>query len=93
MVIGITEKKPVIQVFPEGALPDHFFEVLICRCYDPNVNDDGLVSAHPLKAHVLNHMKDLDLQMQRHIPDLIKEDRSVVCQLQICRSFPCRSLR
>ncbi|MCY1431760.1 hypothetical protein D9M71_477360 [compost metagenome] len=72
----------VVQVFAEGAVLDHGFEVLVRRSDDAHVDALGLVATHALEGALLQHTQQLDLHRQRHVADFIEEQGTAVGQLK-----------
>src|SRR5580700_7477429 len=68
--------EPVIKILAKPALRHQLFEILM-RCRDhADVDLNGLRATHRLEAPLLKHAQQLDLNLERNIPDLIEEQRS-----------------
>ena len=49
----------------------------------PHVHPDQLVAAHALEGPLLQRAQELDLQLGRHVADLVEEDAAAVGQLEL----------
>src|ERR1035441_10263563 len=70
--------QPVIQVRAELVLLDHPLQVAIGGGDNPHVHTSGPAAAYPLKLLLLKNPEQLGLQVQRHVADLIQEQRAAV---------------
>ena len=66
----------VVQILPEAPFPDQLLQVHIRSADEPDVDRNGLASAHSHHAPALDHPQQLGLQVQRNIADFIEEQRS-----------------
>jgi hypothetical protein len=55
--------KAVVQVFPEPAQPDFFFQIAVCCRDKPDINLDNLISANPLNFPFLENAEDFYLYL------------------------------
>ena len=74
---------PVIQVLAELAGLDHRGGVLVGGADDAHVDRDAVASADALDDAVLQEAQQLRLQGQRHVADLVEEDRAAVGLLEL----------
>src|SRR5438552_2352434 len=82
------------QILTEYALLHRFSEVPICGCDHADINLDRLDAAEPLELHFLQNAKDFGLGAWVHITDFIKEDRSLVGELELAEfAFDCTRKR
>ena len=82
------DAQPVVQVLTEGVLLDEKAQVLVRCGSDADVGPDGLRPSHPLELLLLEDAQDLGLRVGAHVSDLVQEDCSLVCQLEL--PFPLR---
>jgi hypothetical protein len=72
---------------PRGsALLGHQLEVLMRRREDPHVDLDRVLRADRRHDPVLEHAQDLGLQVERHVADLVEEQRPAVRLLEVPRA-------
>ena len=75
----------VVEVFAEAAVAHELLERPVGRRDQPEVDRDRLVAAEPLEAALLEHAQQLGLRDQRHVADLVEEQRAVVGELEAAR--------
>ena len=63
------------EILSELSFFDHLFEVAVGRRNEAGVHRDRLRSTQALDAPLLHHPQQLDLQVQRHLADLVKKHR------------------
>lgn len=68
----------VVKVVPEQLVFDHFLYVLVRRGDYAHVHGLGLVGAYPLHRALLYEAEQAHLHRERHVSDLVEEDRAVV---------------
>ena len=68
----------VEQVLAERALEDRVLEVAMRGRDDAHVAAHAAVAADALVGALLQHAQDLDLHRQRHVADLVEEQRAAV---------------
>jgi hypothetical protein len=68
--------QPVVKVLAKRAVLHRRGKVAVRGRDQPDVNMHGLHSPHALEGAVLKHPQDLGLHGQRHVTDLIEEDRA-----------------
>jgi len=64
----------VVKVAAKLPLQDHFAQVAVGRGHHPNIHLSGLCAAQPLIFPLLQDAKQLGLQLQRDIADLVEKD-------------------
>ncbi len=79
-----------VQVCAELSLRDQIVQRLVRRGDDPNVAADRFVSADPLERPVLKHAQQLGLRGERHVADLVEEQRSAVARFEPTDASPRR---
>ena len=72
----------VEQVFAEPAGGDGLGEIEVGGGDDAAVGQDRVGAADPLEAPVLEHAQQLGLHAERHLADLIEEQRTPLGQLE-----------
>src|SRR5580700_7290152 len=72
----------IVQIAAELAILHHFFQVAIGGCYQSNVDFLGSVAAQPFKLTLLQSAQQFGLDLERNVPDLIKEQRALVGQFE-----------
>ena len=74
--------QPVEQVLAEGVFLDRLLEVAVGGRNDAHVHRHRLGTAHRPDLPVLEHAQQLDLDVQRHVADLVEEQGAVVGRLE-----------
>ena len=74
--------EPVVEVLAESALLDLGSKVPVRRGDDPDVDLDGRVRTDALELPLLEDAQELGLGGQRHLTDLVEEDRALVGGLE-----------
>src|SRR5262249_23191396 len=64
------------------AFANRLEQIAIGRGNDPDVDLDRLRPADALELALLEHAQELDLNVHRHLPDLIQEDRASLGQFE-----------
>ena len=77
-----TTFKPEVQVLAERAGLDHLFEVAVRRGDDAAVGAHALLAADARELAGLQHAQHLRLRGQRHVADLVEEDRAAIGDLE-----------
>src|SRR4030042_2660012 len=72
----------VIKILPESALLHLFSQILIGRSNHPDIHLQGFLSAHPLKAVILQDPKQEDLGGRGNLTNLIEENRPSIGQFK-----------
>ena len=72
----------VEEILPELSLLHRLQEVPVRGRDEAHVHRDGLESAHPLEALVLDRLEELCLHLPRDLADLVQKERSLVRQLE-----------
>ena len=75
-------RQPVVEVLAETPLADLLTQVLVRGCDDPYVHLDLLVAAHAADAALLQRPQHLGLCGERHVADLVHEERPAVGLLE-----------
>jgi hypothetical protein len=73
----------VVEVLPEGLGLHDRLEVLVRRRDDAHVDPDRLRASDALDLALLQDAQDLGLGRQRHVADLVEEDRPAVAELEL----------
>ena len=73
----------IVKILPEPALADQLLQVHIRCTNQPDIHWNGLCAANTHDAPVLDHPKQLGLQVQRNIANLIQEERAAVGLLKL----------
>src|SRR4029079_6538126 len=74
--------QPVVQVRTEFALRDHPFEITVGGGDQPKVDTDRARTSQSLDFALLKRTQQLRLQLERHIVDLVEEQRARIRQLE-----------
>src|SRR5215470_9556822 len=74
--------QPVVEVRAELPILDQLLERTVRRGDDPDVAPDRLCASHPLERVLLEDAKELRLELQRQIADLVEEQRTPVRELE-----------
>src|SRR5262249_24062993 len=75
--------QPVVQVWPELPLLRPRLEVAVGGGDQPHVGADRLVAADALERLLLQDAQQLGLQRQRHVADLVQEQRAAADLLEL----------
>ncbi len=73
--------QPVEKVTSKFALSDTFRQVAVRRCHHPHLHLDRVVAPQTFELLILEHAQQLGLEFGRNLTDLVKKQRSPVCQL------------
>jgi len=76
----------VVQIFPQLTVGNGLLRITVGRRDDPGVDVDLFVAAHPPELSFLQDAQQLDLQLDRHLGDLVEEHRSTLGHLEV--AFP-----
>ncbi len=74
--------EPVKQILPEPVVADLRLEVACRRGNHPDIHLDGAGAPEPFELPFLQHPQELRLKLERHLADLVEEDRAAVCDLE-----------
>ena len=85
------DAQAVVEVLAEAPRPDHLQEILVRRGDDPRVHHARRALADALELPLLQDAQELHLQVQRHVADLVEEDRAAARQLEPSDAVPHRS--
>jgi hypothetical protein len=75
----------VVEILPELALGHHLPQIALCAGEDADVDRHSPRAAQPFDRPVLEHAQQLDLHRQRHVVDVVQEDRAGIGQLEASR--------
>ncbi len=75
--------EPIEQVLAKAARRHRLLQVLVGGRDDAHVGLDRLVAAEPLEALFLEQPQHLGLRGQRHVADLVEEDRALMGLLEL----------
>src|SRR5690606_13305249 len=76
---------PIVEVLAEAALRHLVGQVLVRRADDADVDRDLRSAADPLDDTLLEEAEQLRLQRERHVADLVEEQRAAVGDLDLAR--------
>ena len=82
--------EPVVEIFAQLTATHRVHRLAIGRGNDPHVGLEGLVRADPHERSSLEHPQQLDLKIERHLGDLIEEQRAAVRPLEKAAMLPDR---
>ena len=74
--------QPVVQILAEAARDNGRIQVAMGRGDDAHVAADGFIAADPLEAALLQHAQQFHLHLQRHVADLVQEQRAALGKLE-----------
>src|SRR5512132_3455309 len=74
--------QPIVKVLAEQAAPYLVPELAVRCAHHPRIHREGPDVAHPANLSILEHPEELGLQRQRHLGDLVEEERSGVRRLE-----------
>src|SRR5205823_7448494 len=74
--LDLDDLHAVVEVLAKCALADELLEIAVGRANDANVSGHGLPAADALERSVLEQAKQLSLNLQREIADLVEKERS-----------------
>src|ERR1700678_3270577 len=69
----------VVEVLPEGALSDHFLEVLVGCKDEGGAERDEPVASNAAELAMLENAEQLDLGLHGEVADLIEKESPVGC--------------
>ena len=72
----------VVEILAEARVADELIERPVGRRDQAEVHLDRGVAAEPLEAALLEHAQQLGLRDERHVADLVEEERAVVGELE-----------
>jgi hypothetical protein len=87
------DAQTVVKVLPEAARPDRLVEVLVRRRDDPRLDRPRAALADPLELPLLEDAQELDLQVERDVPDLVEEDRAPAREIEAADAVADRARR
>src|SRR6266403_2095495 len=73
----------VVEVLAEASRLHLGLEVLVGGGEDADVDLERAVAAHPFELALLEHAQDLRLRLERHVADLVEEERAAVGDLEL----------
>jgi hypothetical protein len=76
----------VVQIGAKTTFPHHREKVLVCGCYDANVDARRLRTADPIDFLLLDRTQQLALQLKRQFSDFIEEECASVRSLKAADS-------
>src|SRR5713226_1271730 len=80
--LDLQDLEPVIEVFAEKVLCDHFLQVAVGGRKDAHVRGRGLVGAQRLVSVFLQDAQQLALRQERDVRHLVEEQRSALRGLE-----------
>ena len=87
---GMVERQdvePVVEVGPEGAALARGDEVAVGRGDDAHVDLERLAAADALDLALLQDAQELGLHRQRHVADLVEEERAAARALELAAAL------
>ncbi len=75
--------QPEVQILPEAAEADLGRQLLVRSGQHPDIDTHARGPADRLHHLLLQGAQDLRLGLQAHVADLVQEERSAVCQLEL----------
>ena len=82
------DAQAIVEVGAELPLRRRRLQVAVRGRDQPHVGLDRLVAADPLERLFLQHAQDLALRRQRHVADLVEEQRAAVALLELADPPP-----
>src|SRR5438552_3276368 len=79
----LDDAQPVIEVLAEAPRPDAGLQVLVGRSDQADVHPDRRVTADALHFLLLDRAQELRLGLERHVADLVEEERAAVRGLEL----------
>ncbi len=76
--LDLDDVQPVVEVAPEAALGNQRLEVAVRGRHDAHVHEPRRVLAEPAHLVVLERAQEPDLRGERHVADLVQEQRALV---------------
>jgi len=73
----------IIEIFPEGAVLDHLFKILMRCTDDSRVDGNRLAPANPLDHPLLQKTQQFHLQRQRDVADFVQEQCAAIGLLDL----------
>ena len=83
--VQVDDVEPVVEVLAEAARLDLLLEVAVGRGDDADVDRLGLGVADAEDDPLLQRAQELHLQRERHLADLVEEQRAAVGRLELAR--------
>ena len=77
--------EPEVEILAEPACRDHLRHVMLRAGDDTHVDRNGPDAADPLHLTVLQRAQQLYLHRQRHVVDIVEEERAAVRHLEASR--------
>jgi hypothetical protein len=77
------DAQSIVQIGPELSLLGKCFQITIRSYDDADICLDGFVPADSFESLILEQPKDFPLRGQRHVANLIQEDRAAVALLKL----------
>jgi hypothetical protein len=78
----VDHRQSIVEVLTELTEPDHLAEIAVGGRHDAHVDLERPRAADPLEALLLEHAQELGLARQRHLADLVEEERALVGRLE-----------
>ena len=80
----LDDLQAVVEVLAEAAGLHRRLEVLVRRGEEPHVDLDRLVAADALELLLLERAQQLRLRLERHVAELVEEERAAVARPRTC---------
>src|SRR5205823_3027612 len=78
----------VVEVLAHPPVADGLLRIAVRRGDDARVDVDLLVAADAPELPLLEHAQELDLQLDRHLRDLVEKDRAALGHLEVALALP-----
>ena len=76
------DMEPIVKILPELPLPNELFQIPVGGGNNPDVDLLRFLRSDRSKCPLLRKSKELRLQVERHLADLVQEDRATICSLK-----------
>jgi hypothetical protein len=75
-------REAVVQVLAEFAFADQRRQIAVGRGDDPHIDFVGVVGTQRTNLAFLQHAQNLRLQRQRHVADLVEQQRAAIGRIE-----------
>ncbi len=80
--------QPIVEILAKAPGRDIFAQPTVGGRQHAHVEGNGRASAQPLHFALLQHAQQFRLQPERHLGDLIEQQRAGLCLLELARDAP-----
>ena len=74
--------QPIVEIFPEAPVGDHFCQIAVCRCHQAYIDLDGPGTAQTFELLLLQDAQQLGLQFRGNVANLVEEQGPLMRQLK-----------